>query len=79
MPTKNNSNTSTTTNTKKTKSKIGDKVKFYDEQNREFNGTIEKLNSNNSASIKVCRLMGHSQIYLSVPCTTKKEKFPRYN
>jgi len=64
---------------KEKKYKVGDKVKFYDEQNKEFNGVIEKINPNKTASIKVSRLIGHSQIYLSVPFSSNKKTKCRYN
>jgi len=64
---------------KEKKYKVGDKVKFYDEQNKEYNAVIEKLNSNKTATIRVSRLMGHSQIYLSVPYSTNKKTKCRYN
>ena len=71
--------TETTTKPKETKSKVGDKVKFFDEQNREFKGVLEKVNSNKTATIRVSRMRGHSQTYLSVPKSPNKKIKPRYN
>lgn len=58
--------------------KIGDHVKFFDEQNREFNGIVESANRKNY-NIRVSRLYGHSQVYLGVPQSTKKKIKPRFN
>lgn len=64
---------------KKQKSvKIGDAVKFFDEQNREFKGKVEKVNGT-KASIRVSRLRGHSQVYLGVPQSLNKLTKPRFN
>ena len=69
----------TTTKPKETKSKVGDKVNFFDEQNREFRGVLEKVNPNKTATIRVSRIPGHSQTYLSVPKSSKNKIKPRYN
>jgi len=71
--------TKTTTKPKETKSKVGDKVKFFDEQKREFKGVLEKINPDNTATIRVSRISGHSQIYLSVPKSSNKKIKLRYN
>jgi len=57
---------------------IGDTVKFFDEQNREFKGVVKKVNGT-KASIRVSRLRGHSQVYLGVPQSTNKRIKPRFN